>query len=221
METLKGFAQDERGAVTVDFVVLTASLVGLGIATAAVVSTGVEDLANDLAGGLQQDGLTLASRFDLNRVSNASFENIEGLIEAGWGLYSSNGTIMDWTNGGTVGAELSPSGQYGVTAADGNWMLDLDGSPGNIMLGQQVRGAIAGQTYTATFSAADAIGNNGIEVIWGGEVIQTISPGSATMTQYSVDLIGGAGNGDNMFYLRGIGPEDNVGAFVDAIEITS
>lgn len=214
------FLKDESGAVTTDYVVLTAGLVGVGIAATGSISVGVGDLTNDLNSLLSRD-LTLISRFDINRISNASFENIEGLIDAGWGLYSPNGTVMDWTNGGEIGAELSPSGQYGVVAADGSWMLDLDGSPGNVMLGQQVRGAIEGQTYTATFSAADAVGNNGIEVIWGGEVIQTISPGSPVMTQYSVDFVGGAGNGDNMFYLRGTGPEDNVGAFVDRIEISS
>ena len=38
---LKGFAKDEGGAVTVDFVVLTAALVILGIVVAGKISNGV------------------------------------------------------------------------------------------------------------------------------------------------------------------------------------
>lgn len=41
------FIQSENGAVTVDWVVLTAALVGLGLAVMVVVSGGVGDLSND------------------------------------------------------------------------------------------------------------------------------------------------------------------------------
>jgi Flp pilus assembly pilin Flp len=44
MEMIKTFAKSESGAVTVDWVVLTAAIVGLGLAVMAVVSGGVEDL---------------------------------------------------------------------------------------------------------------------------------------------------------------------------------
>jgi Flp pilus assembly pilin Flp len=45
---LKNFAKSESGAVTVDWVVLTAAIVGLGLAVMAVVSGGVEDLSSDI-----------------------------------------------------------------------------------------------------------------------------------------------------------------------------
>ena len=45
---IKNFASNESGAVTVDWVVLTAALVGLGLAVMAVVSNGVEDLSGDI-----------------------------------------------------------------------------------------------------------------------------------------------------------------------------
>lgn len=47
--TFKDFLQSENGAVTVDWVVLTAALVGLGLAAMSVTSGGVEDLSNDMA----------------------------------------------------------------------------------------------------------------------------------------------------------------------------
>ena len=44
----KNFRRDEDGAVTVDWVVLTAAIVGLGIAILTTVSGGVKDLAGDI-----------------------------------------------------------------------------------------------------------------------------------------------------------------------------
>ena len=46
---IKSFRNDEDGAVTVDWVVLTAAIVGLGIATLAAVSGGVQDLSGDIS----------------------------------------------------------------------------------------------------------------------------------------------------------------------------
>ena len=45
MNFFNKFRRDEDGAVTVDWVVLTAAIVGLGIAILATVSAGVGDLA--------------------------------------------------------------------------------------------------------------------------------------------------------------------------------
>jgi Flp pilus assembly pilin Flp len=52
------FLSDESGAVTVDWVVLTAALVGLGLAVMSVVSTGLEDLSGDIQGQLEADHIT-------------------------------------------------------------------------------------------------------------------------------------------------------------------
>ena len=43
------FLADESGAVTVDWVVLTAALVGLGLAVMSVVSGGIESLSTNIA----------------------------------------------------------------------------------------------------------------------------------------------------------------------------
>ena len=45
---IKNFRNDESGAVTVDWVVLTAAIVGLGIAVLASVSGGVQSLAGEI-----------------------------------------------------------------------------------------------------------------------------------------------------------------------------
>ncbi len=45
---IKNFRNDEDGAVTVDWVVLTAAIVGLGLAVMLSVRTGATDLAADI-----------------------------------------------------------------------------------------------------------------------------------------------------------------------------
>ena len=56
---IEAFRNDEAGAVTVDWVVLTAAIVGLGLAVIASVRTGVGDLAGDISSSLS--GATVAT----------------------------------------------------------------------------------------------------------------------------------------------------------------
>ena len=57
----KNFKNDESGAVTVDWVVLTAAIVGLGIAVLAAVSDGVENLSSDI--DTQMAGQAISTSF--------------------------------------------------------------------------------------------------------------------------------------------------------------
>ena len=56
---IKAFAANESGAVTVDWVVLTAAIVGLGLAVISSVRTGVGNLATDISTSLS--GATVAT----------------------------------------------------------------------------------------------------------------------------------------------------------------
>ena len=49
LNIFKSFANDEAGAVTVDWVVLTAAIVGLGIVVMKTVGGGVETLSGNVA----------------------------------------------------------------------------------------------------------------------------------------------------------------------------
>ena len=49
---IKNFRNDEDGAVTVDWVVLTAAIVALGLVVGNAVSTGATELAEDVGGDL-------------------------------------------------------------------------------------------------------------------------------------------------------------------------
>ena len=49
LNTFKSFANDEAGAVTVDWVVLTAAIVGLGIVVMTTIGGGIETLSENTA----------------------------------------------------------------------------------------------------------------------------------------------------------------------------
>lgn len=66
MAKIKNFVTDESGAVTVDWVVLTAAIVGLGIAVVASVRTGVTTLGTNISTSLTTTGAVTALPTDLN-----------------------------------------------------------------------------------------------------------------------------------------------------------
>ncbi|MCU0909838.1 MAG: hypothetical protein MUE98_00395 [Rhodobacteraceae bacterium] len=63
MNMLKGFVADESGAVTVDWVVLTAAIVGLGIAVITSIAVGTGSVGSAVGGSLSA-GEVAALRFD-------------------------------------------------------------------------------------------------------------------------------------------------------------
>ena len=52
---IKKFRKEEDGAVTVDWVVLTAAVVGLGVAAVASVQGGVDSLASKISAGVADE----------------------------------------------------------------------------------------------------------------------------------------------------------------------
>jgi len=52
---IKKFRKDEEGAVSVDWVVLTAAIVGLGVAAVSTVEGGVDTLASSISAGVADE----------------------------------------------------------------------------------------------------------------------------------------------------------------------
>lgn len=73
--TFQNFLLSESGAVTVDWVVLTAAVTGLGLAAMAVVSGGVGDLSNDIS--VELASLDTGSMYDWGSGG--------GLMNSQWG----------------------------------------------------------------------------------------------------------------------------------------
>jgi Flp pilus assembly pilin Flp len=51
---LKNFANDESGAVTVDWVVLTAAIVGLGLLVIQAVTPGIQTLSDNISTAVEE-----------------------------------------------------------------------------------------------------------------------------------------------------------------------
>ena len=108
---LRQFATSENGAVTVDWVVLTAALVGLGLAVVAVTSGGVENLSNDTGQSLANTQIS---------TSFASDEWTRGALlswsEDSWdhavSVFAANNTVAGSTYGANEALTHAENGMY-------------------------------------------------------------------------------------------------------------
>lgn len=151
--SLKNFAQSETGAVTVDWVVLTAAVVGLGIATAGVVQTGLTTSSGTLSSNIgasvaRQSGgeggfidwLTQAALADPTSAALA----IEGAASRTYSINFDDGPL-DMTKPIVISAELAfdgrfhtpivltaPGGQRIRLAVNGSGQLEIK-TPDNIL----------------------------------------------------------------------------------------
>jgi Flp pilus assembly pilin Flp len=64
---IKTFAADESGAVTVDWVVLTAAIVGLGLAVITSVRSGVGALGTDISNSLSSASVATLGTLGVNQ----------------------------------------------------------------------------------------------------------------------------------------------------------
>lgn len=137
------FWYDESGAVTVDMTVLAAGVVGLGIATMSVVSSGVEDLSGDINAELSSNNWNM---FSNGRVSVGSFD-FSGGNAPGW----LGGSVRDM--GGELGEllVLGPGEATGflVEVAEGatNAIMEFD-----LVAGDSLDNSAQWGTDTATIS---------------------------------------------------------------------
>ena len=161
-----------------------------------------------------------------NLIVNGSFEDTTGMTPTGYGFVDT-GAIPAWTTADpNAEIDIHNDGRGGIDPTDGNNWLDLDASPGNIRVGQDVAGVTAGESYTLTFDAGDKAdepssgpGENLINVYWGGELIDTVDPAQGQMDSYQFTVVGGAGDGSNRLEFEGTGNEDNFGASVDNVQL--
>lgn len=162
----------------------------------------------------------------VNLIQNGSFEDATGTDARGYGFVGKDGSIVGWTDANGADIDLHNNGRHGILATDGDNWLDLDASPANNLVGQDVAGVVDGDSYQLSFDLGDAATNvdntdddNTVTVIWGGEAIATIDPTDGVMESYCFDLIGGAGDGSNRLEFAGGGAADNIGASVDNVQL--
>lgn len=211
------FVKSESGAVTVEWVVLTAGLVGLGLATLTVVASGVEDVSADIDGSLKRNDIIVTSFGSslTNGDFSAGYE--EGSIIT---VYSA---MEGWTQ--TTSIQALAAGYNGTSPPSGGIMLDMDNNTAPLSISQTVADLRPGQTTTVSFEAADifnhnsTFANNVLEVEWGGEVIATIDPTDSSWSTYEFELTGGAGDGSNTLTFSDLGEVDQAGMYLANVTI--
>jgi hypothetical protein len=211
------FLADDAGAVTVDWVVMTSAVVGLGLASATQVAGGVSNLGEAIHDILSNT--RVAGRKAGEPLIAFDFNDVTGLTRTGWG-WVTWGSYQGWTAVGPVQQiEIVESGHRGVHSPDGGNWIDLDASPGNLTLTRGLESLNTGAIYTLSFNAASSHANNGVEVWFGGQLVGQVSPTSRNFSPHSLELIGGSGDGTNRLEFRGTGTPDGYGVSLHGVRI--
>jgi Flp pilus assembly pilin Flp len=102
------FLKDQSGAVTVDWVVMTAAVVGIGIATAAVVSDGMDSLSDDVSTQLTDQ--EISTSFDVaSLVTEWSGNMASDYVAYGQSLAPGNNGAV-YAHATSMAASEAPSG---------------------------------------------------------------------------------------------------------------
>jgi Flp pilus assembly pilin Flp len=160
---IRRFLGDEDGAISVDWVVLTAALTGLGLATVAVVSGGVESLSRDTADTLS--GVSIQTRF-ATRETLLSTDFSDGLGAWVGGTVASLagfGDVLQLGPGETAMMELSvPAGAQSATITfDMLGIDDLSGEAATVYVNGQAVATYSDNHGTIT---TEDLGASGITV---------------------------------------------------------
>jgi hypothetical protein len=182
-----------------------------GLSVDRVVTIGVTD-ANEAPTAL----FATATR---DFIVNGSFEQTSAQI--GHGSWAGFRQIAGWELAAGPQIELVASGHRGIQAADGRLWMDMDASPGNIAIRQQVIGLEEGASYTLSFAISGTHGwqGNGVELWWNGARVDGWQASGTGWAQHSVTLVSAPGGAPDVLEFRGTGPADNVGVALDAVRL--
>ncbi|WP_441241213.1 T1SS-143 repeat domain-containing protein [Tardiphaga sp. 768_D3_N2_1] len=158
----------------------------------------------------------------VNLLSNGDFSGGSAWHDASYGAWATEAT--GWKISGTVpgqtGVQLErvPSGYFGVVTSNGEPMVDLGATPGNIAISQTLTGLTVGQHYTLSFEIGTYDpSSSGLQVYWNGQLVGTYAPGS-TMAIQTLDLI--AAGGPNTVTFKEVGnASDNTGTYLANVSL--
>jgi VCBS repeat-containing protein len=130
---------------------------------------------------------------------------------------------LGWSNtspGGAVEAGGSGTGTYGTN--DPTRVLELDANgPGSHDDVSQTVATTAGGTYTFSFDVAQRGGTNAasntFQVLFNGQVIDTVTPGSTSMEHHSYTVISDGSTGKVEF--NETGTDDSLGTIIDNVSL--
>jgi T1SS-143 domain-containing protein len=157
-----------------------------------------------------------------NLLTNGDFSGGSSWHDASYGDWATGATgwKITGTEAGQTGVQLErvPSGYFGVVTSNGEPMVDLGASPGNIAVSQTLNGLTAGQHYTLSFEIGTYDpSSSGLQVYWNGQLVGTYAPGS-TMAIQTLDLI--AAGGANTVTFKEVGyAGDNTGTYLANVSL--
>jgi len=170
--------------------------------------------------------------YGVNLVENGSFEDVS--YDRGYGhhhhhrhhdRHHHNAELSGWQTTSGPGPDIK-GGNPWTPAADGNRYIELDGSGGrntNSAVQQDIPTGGTG-TFQLSFSYAappfSRASSNGIEVLWNGQVIDTITAdgGWGTDWQTFTYELEGAGDTTSLEF-RAVGRDDGRGGLLDDISV--
>ncbi len=161
-----------------------------------------------------------------NLIVNGAFALGTFTPDPGYGGFAAPGNVPGWTiaasdvGGDQVQLERVFNGYLGVFMPDGDQMVDLEATPGNIQISQAVAGVVTGQSYALEFFAgASNPASSELDVFWGGQQIADIHP-NGHETPYVFNVTGGAGDGSNILTFEEVGPNgDNTGTYLADVSL--
>jgi hypothetical protein len=227
------FADDQNGAITVDWVVLTAATVGLGLASAVAVRNGTSDL-----GGRILDSLSTASVAVLagaNALANGSFSP-SGFLDTGGAAYAggprhffnSVNHLEGWDVMSPFGqrVDIGPGNYFTWTAeflgADGHF-VDMVGRPGDRLEMQQSVALDPGQGAIVSFKIGAEATQSGMEVYWGNQLLASYDASNTPHRRFetvSFQVTGGAGDGSNALRFKATDGSGWTGTLLADVQVT-
>ncbi len=222
-----GYWLDEDGSATVDWAVLTAALVGLGIVASASVITGLGGLSGETRDTLSQ--VPVGPDFGARPRGPRATARLVGLVNgqmdsdqaAGtWSL----GTMAGWSNTGSGGQiETWGNGFLGVETSDGSSFVELDATRNGIDHLSTIVDLEDGVAYVLTFESAARSGSgegDSFEVVVNGEVVATITPEATGIFSESSVVIYGQPGEDEIGFRELDGENNSVGVLLNGVEIS-
>ena len=195
---MTGFWTEQSGAVTVDWTVLTAAIVGLGLTSVAAVRTGTGDLGTDIQGSLEDafvagNTYLQGSGFDPAGLTWWPGRPENGGAEAHW--YGYPGQIEGWVLADpSMRVDVMPHTRYAWLATampDGGQVLELGGNPGEALDISQSFDAAPGTPLTVSFRAGTH-SPSGMRVWFGDQLLQDIpAMPSQRLQDYSFQVTAG------------------------------
>ncbi|MFI0845722.1 galactose oxidase-like domain-containing protein [Mesorhizobium sp. IMUNJ 23232] len=173
-------------------------------------STGFAELGLDWQGpGFNRTRMQFDGAVD-NLLVNGGLE-IAGLT----GGTTVSATLNGWTSSAN-NFEMWADNANGVKATGGRTFMEVDAGRGTVS--QSVH-TDAGRVYTLSFDyagRAGSIASSGMEVLWNGTVIATITPTTVLSETYEFAVTGTGGN-DTLSFRAIAGDNDSVGGLLDSV----